>query len=604
MVFEHRPFDGPLEWFVKVRNPFGSQGQVFMEPSFLSNELEFYMLALLTFMHAYRHGGRYLWLWWTTIAHGLMTECTSYWVEEIDNFWHSQSTFMFFGQREPFHIMCLYPGFVYTASVAVCRLGISEMTTSFAVALFTVLFDLPYDVVGIKLLWWTWDDEDSNIYDRMFYVPWTSYIFHMTFACSFDFILQRARRYFVGISGLYSNDEIQKMPFAQQRLAENWWGEFKCLVVTGLFSMPLGIVQFVPTYHWSRDVFGIHAEASCMLVGLTYGLVAFYGLQRSRPVDTKEVGEREEMRGDKRSGKGKWYLDEVYLAVCMHYLHYAILVIIADPGSKQVLGLHQPMGSPGGTGDEFDCMQQTSLTYPYPFTEGAFPSFLKGPLPNVTVSKRDYVCPYGENMDEPYLDFNCSNGRNQPWVPGNQWYWICGTPWNDPAGVTHVEYIICVWGICFIGFNAYTQALCYPRNVWEQIFVLREFPKYYKSGTPQKYLVKVLDDRIGADGTREYLVTRAREDGSGYESVWQKRDDLVLDCAGPIYGERGGLFGQLFDTYGGSTRDRLRTYDSLKHSEERLKLFEERNKRTPVNGIDYSGPVPRAAARHATRRRK
>ena len=41
-------------------------------------------------MHARRQGGRYYWLWWTTIFHGLMTECTSYWYEDIDNFWHAQ----------------------------------------------------------------------------------------------------------------------------------------------------------------------------------------------------------------------------------------------------------------------------------------------------------------------------------------------------------------------------------------------------------------------------------------------------------------------------------------------------------------------------------
>jgi len=46
-----------------------------------------------------------MWLWWTTVAHGLMTELVSYWTEPIDNFWHAQSMFMFFGQREPLHIM-------------------------------------------------------------------------------------------------------------------------------------------------------------------------------------------------------------------------------------------------------------------------------------------------------------------------------------------------------------------------------------------------------------------------------------------------------------------------------------------------------------------
>ena len=114
---QHHEWSTPLEWIVKFRNPFGEFGQLRSEPSFLSNELEFYVLAALTYVHAYRHGSRYLWLWWTTIAHGLMTELVSYELPEIDNFWHAQSTFMFFGQREPLHIMCLYPGFIYPAFV-------------------------------------------------------------------------------------------------------------------------------------------------------------------------------------------------------------------------------------------------------------------------------------------------------------------------------------------------------------------------------------------------------------------------------------------------------------------------------------------------------
>ena len=137
---QHHYFTNELEWIVKFRNPFGEYGQLRWEPTFFFNELEFYLLAILTYIHAYRHGARYMWLWWTTIAHGLMTECTSYWAPDIDNFWHAQSTFMFFGQREPLHIMCLYPGFIYTASVAVARLNITERCEAAAMGLFVVIF--------------------------------------------------------------------------------------------------------------------------------------------------------------------------------------------------------------------------------------------------------------------------------------------------------------------------------------------------------------------------------------------------------------------------------------------------------------------------------
>ena len=251
----HHPWNSTFEWLVKFRNPVGEYGAWRWEPTFIGNELEFYLLAFLTFMHAYRHGARYMWLWWTTVAHGLTTELVSYWTPEIDNFWHAQSMFMWFGQREPMHIILLYPGFIYTASVAVARLNITERCEAAAMGLFVVIFDMPYDIIGIKNLWWTWHDTDANIRDRHYYVPWTSYYFHMTFAAAFNLIYNVTRRYFVGLSGLYSRDQLQRMPYARQKIADNWWGEFKALLVTGLFSMPFGIMQFVPGYHIMKDVF-------------------------------------------------------------------------------------------------------------------------------------------------------------------------------------------------------------------------------------------------------------------------------------------------------------------------------------------------------------
>jgi hypothetical protein len=96
------------------------------EPTFLICELLFITTALLSLVHALRYRGRYLWLWNATIAHGLMTECLSYFYPPIDNFWHAQSTVMMFGQREPLHIILLYPAFIYPANVAVARLGLTE----------------------------------------------------------------------------------------------------------------------------------------------------------------------------------------------------------------------------------------------------------------------------------------------------------------------------------------------------------------------------------------------------------------------------------------------------------------------------------------------
>lgn len=54
-----------------------------------------------------RNGGRYRWLWLATVLHGLVVESVSYFVPDIDNFWHAQSMVMLIGQRLPLHIVFL-----------------------------------------------------------------------------------------------------------------------------------------------------------------------------------------------------------------------------------------------------------------------------------------------------------------------------------------------------------------------------------------------------------------------------------------------------------------------------------------------------------------
>ena len=67
------------------------------------------------------------------------------------------------------------PCFHYTTNVVAIRLKLSMWTEPFMVALADLLIDLPFDIMGIKLMWWTWHDSDPNIFDRTYSVPWTRY---------------------------------------------------------------------------------------------------------------------------------------------------------------------------------------------------------------------------------------------------------------------------------------------------------------------------------------------------------------------------------------------------------------------------------------------
>ena len=189
------------DWLVHVRNPFNREnGHFWWEPAvrfsfcliclegtkltkryclqFFANEVEIYTLALLTFSYAYRHGARYLYLWFAILWHGFTVELVSYWIEAIDNFWHAQSTFVFFGRREPMQIILVYPSYLFIAAIVTERMGLSgesnflntfpasntsqsdtcftckntELTQACTMGLLVVLIDFPYDILGIKCM--------------------------------------------------------------------------------------------------------------------------------------------------------------------------------------------------------------------------------------------------------------------------------------------------------------------------------------------------------------------------------------------------------------------------------------------------------------------
>ena len=56
---------------------------------------------------AIRNGGRYIYLWLTTVLHGVIVETVSYNLPDIDNFWHAQSMVMLLGKRLPLHMMLI-----------------------------------------------------------------------------------------------------------------------------------------------------------------------------------------------------------------------------------------------------------------------------------------------------------------------------------------------------------------------------------------------------------------------------------------------------------------------------------------------------------------
>ncbi|XP_013189126.1 uncharacterized protein LOC106133833 [Amyelois transitella] len=379
------------QWLVHVNTDLNQLWSA--QPTYLLSQAVFVLAGLVTLIHAFRKGGRWPYFWLAVVLHGQYTD--NFWhvvVPDYDNFWHSQTPVMFLGNRLPLHIILLYPAFIYHAAYAVSRLNLPKYAEPFAVGLLTVLIDIPYDIVAVKFVHWTWHDTDPNIADRHYWVPWNSYYFHASFAASFYFLFNASRKWFA--------------PKVDQWDSAGFTKEIKSLIIAVLLGMPGGVLMFVPIYHPLHDNYGIHTEVTFFALFSIFGVIVLRGL----------ISEREKCKVKLTAID---YLLILQLAV--HFLLYLVFVIFFHPEREWSLGLHEPVGP---------CNEKASLVTPF----------------GQTLYKRKYFCP--EDYDEKYFDFHCVGGQKPP--NGALWYVICGTPFEN-----RMEYITVISTIVLVAFSVF-----------------------------------------------------------------------------------------------------------------------------------------------------
>lgn len=399
-----------LSWFVQVNDPsFANMWKT--NPSYLLANILYITMAGLSLKFALRHGinSRYTYLWIAALLHGVVTEMISYNLPDINNFWHSQTFMIFTKRRFPLYIVLFYPATIVHAYIAASRLKLPWWAEPFAVGLLDVLIDFPYDIMGIKMVWWSWHDTDPNIFDRHYWVPWTSYFFHMGFHSSFAFLINGSRY-------LLTKD-------TSKIKSHGFLLEMSCVLVTAMFSMAMAVVfQMVPIYHGLKDGFGMHTEIIIfILVGL-YGSIVWYADRT--PSD--------EARSQLRRKSSKWWKCETAVAILMHYTFYIFLVFFAKPENVISTGLHEPLGP------KTELMDQYSIT-------------------GAVYQKQRYFDPMSYN--EGYIDFHCVSGgapnmSAHPDRIGESWYTVCGTKFEN-----HAEYIVIVWAFCLLGIFVYYNVL-------------------------------------------------------------------------------------------------------------------------------------------------
>jgi uncharacterized integral membrane protein len=139
--------------------------------------------ALAGFVHAWRARRRGdlvpLFTYAVIFVYGLVMEIVSY--NFVQNFTHAQFTVMFYGRQLPLYITAVYPAMLYTGIMTARRLGLRPAYEGFAAGLLIVAMDMPFDICGPVVGWWSWSDTDPRLAYRWLDVPVTSYYWHLAF---------------------------------------------------------------------------------------------------------------------------------------------------------------------------------------------------------------------------------------------------------------------------------------------------------------------------------------------------------------------------------------------------------------------------------------
>lgn len=270
-------------------------------PSFLLGELLFIGLATAALVHALRTERAHLLAWLGALVAGTANDLIFMALPLVDNFWHAQATVML-TPRLPLYIPCLYVCFLYYPTVAVRRVGARGLAAGALTGLCAALFYAPFDIVGAKLLWWTWHDTDLPIAERILGAPASSTLWVLTFAGSFAWLLDRA---------LARDPKVSARTFG-----------LGLLMLAGLTTVVM-VLQITPLQQLDGGAPGYVALATGIVA---YAALAWRGRARlsiPEPRPTDRVA---------------WF------AVLVHAAVLLTIALSFDPATHRSTGVHQTVG--------------------------------------------------------------------------------------------------------------------------------------------------------------------------------------------------------------------------------------------------------------------
>lgn len=150
---------------------------------FLLLELLVLASTVLVFTHAvlrYRAGDRrHLFQWIVLTSYGVQMELVAF--NFLSNYEHAQFTVQLYGGQLPLYVTGLYGSFMYAGMKLAERLNVHPLIEALLAGFAMCLIDVPFDLAGVALGWWTWLDTDPVLAFRWLGVPVTSYYWYLIF---------------------------------------------------------------------------------------------------------------------------------------------------------------------------------------------------------------------------------------------------------------------------------------------------------------------------------------------------------------------------------------------------------------------------------------
>lgn len=219
--------------------------------------------------------------------------------------------------------------FYYIAIEIAYRTNQSKIGLMVNVGLNVFVIDLPYDIMGIKFVHWTWHDTDPNIGDRMYWVPWTSYYFHMVFSASFVYWF------------FFNSVNLEQVNTNKKEILTSLGAIF--------LSTPCGIFCFTILYHPLHDLYNVPTQVIMMFLLALY--IMFTILKRkpryicSRPFT-------------------------IILYLVVYYTTFLFMAILGKPENEISTGPHEEIGPCNVTVPSFG-----TVKFIYNFLESQFTKY-------------------------------------------------------------------------------------------------------------------------------------------------------------------------------------------------------------------------------------